>query len=156
MELSHNSILLEKKTILKGKSDAKRKILIVDDDPDIVEAMRLVLESQNFEVHTAINGTECLRKIKETNPDLTILDVMMDELTEGFHVARRLKNAAPNSEYAPFSKIPILILTSLTKRGYINFSNEKDKEAMPVDAFLEKPVPPEILIENVRSLLNII
>jgi PleD family two-component response regulator len=61
MELSHNSILLEKKTILKGKSDAKRKVLIVDDDPDIVEAMRLVLESQNFEVHNAINGTECLR-----------------------------------------------------------------------------------------------
>ena len=131
-----------------------KKVLIVDDDPDIVEAMRLVLESQNFEVHKALNGTECLRKVKELNPDLTILDVMMDELTEGFQVACRLKNTDPNSEYAPFSKIPILILTSLTKRGYMNFNNEKDKEAMPVDAFLEKPVPPEILIENVRLLLN--
>jgi len=130
------------------------KILIVYDDPDIVEAMRLVLESQNFEVHNAINGTECLRKVKEINPDLTILDVMMDELTEGFQVAYRLKNAEPGSEYAPFSKTPILILTSLTKRGHMNFNTEKDKESLPVEAFLEKPVPPEILIENVRSLLN--
>ena len=130
-----------------------KKILIIDDDPDMVEAMRLVLESQNFEIHKAINGTEGLRKVKEINPDLTILDVMMDELTEGFQVAFRLKNADPGSEYAPFSKIPILILTSLTKRGHMNFSAEKDKESLPVEAFLEKPVPPEILIENVRSLL---
>jgi CheY-like chemotaxis protein len=131
-----------------------KKILIVDDDPDIVEAMRMVLEVQNLEVHSAINGTEGLRKVKELNPDLTILDVMMDELTEGFQVACRLKNAEPGSEYAPFSKTPILMLTSLTKRGYMNFNPEKDKESLPVEVFLEKPVPPEILIENVRLLLN--
>jgi CheY-like chemotaxis protein len=142
------------KPITKERGTAMKKVLIVDDDPDIVEAMRLVLESQNFEVHKALNGTECLRKVKELNPDLTILDVMMDELTEGFQVACRLKNADPNSEYAPFSKIPILILTSLTKRGYMKFNTEKDNEYLPVEAFLEKPVPPEILIENVRLLLN--
>ena len=131
-----------------------KKVLIVDDDRDIVEAMRLVLEVQNLEVHSAINGTECLRKVKEINPDLTILDVMMDELTEGFQVACRLKNAAPGSEYAPFSKTPILMLTSLTKRGYMNFNPEKDKESLPVEVFLEKPVPPELLIEKVQSLLK--
>jgi CheY-like chemotaxis protein len=131
-----------------------KKILIVDDDPDIVEAMRMVLEVQNFEVHSAINGTEGLRKVKEINPDLTILDVMMDQLTEGFQVAYRLKNAPPGSEYAPFSKIPILMLTSLGKRAYMNFNPEKDKESLPVEILLEKPVPAELLIEKVRSLLK--
>jgi CheY-like chemotaxis protein len=92
--------------------------------------------------------------VKEINPNLTILDVMMDELTEGLQVAWRLKNAEPGSEYAPFSKTPILMLTSLTKRGYMNFNAKKGKESLPVEAFLEKPVPPKILIENVRSLLN--
>jgi len=131
-----------------------KKILIVDDDPDIVEAMRMVLEVQNFEVHSAINGTEGLRKVKEINPDLTILDVMMDQLTEGFQVAYRLKNAPPGSEYEPFSKIPILMLTSLGKRAYMNFNPEKDKESLPVEILLEKPVPAELLIEKVRSLLK--
>jgi CheY-like chemotaxis protein len=90
--------------------------------------------------------------VKELNPDLTILDVMMDDLTEGYQVACRLKNAEPGSEYAPFSKTPILMLTSLTKRGYMNFNSEK--ESLPVEVFLEKPVQPELLIEKVQSLLK--
>ncbi len=131
-----------------------KKILIVDDDPDIVEAMRMVLEVQNFEVHSALNGTDGLRMVKEINPDLTILDVMMDQLTEGFQVAYQLKNAGPGSEYAPFSKIPILMLTSIGKRAYLNFSAEKNYESLPVEVFLEKPVPPELLIKQVRTLLR--
>jgi len=142
------------KPITKERGTAMKKVLIVDDDPDIVEAMRMVLEVQNLEVHSAINGTEGLRKVKEINPDLTILDVMMDELTEGLQVAWRLKNAEPGSEYAPFSKTPILMLTSLTKRGYMDFNPEKDKESLPAEVFLEKPVPPELLIEKVQSLLK--
>ncbi len=131
-----------------------KKILIVDDDPDIVEAMRMVLEAQNFEVSSAINGTGGLRKIKEVNPDLIILDVMMDQLTEGFQVTYTLKNAAPGSEYAPFSKIPILMLTAISKETHMKFNPDKDNEFLPVDAFLEKPVQPKILIEKVRKLLN--
>ena len=140
------------KHITEERGKTMKKILIVDDDPDIVEAMRMVLEVQNFEVHSAMNGTEGLRKVKEINPDLTILDVMMDELTEGFHVASQLKNAEPGSEYAPFSKTPILMLT---KRGYMNFNPKKDNESLPVEVFMEKPVLPELLIEKVRSLLNL-
>ena len=72
------------KTLTKERGKAMKKILIVDDDPDIVEAMRMVLEAQNFEVHSAVNGTDGLKKVKAVNPDLIILDVMMDQLTEGF------------------------------------------------------------------------
>jgi CheY-like chemotaxis protein len=131
-----------------------KKILVVDDDPDIVEAMRMVLEAQNFEVHSAINGTEGLRKVKEVNPDLIILDVMMDQLTEGFQVTYTLKNAASGSEYAPFAHIPILMLTAIGKETHMKFNPETDNEFLPVQAFLEKPVQPKMLIEKVKTLLN--
>jgi CheY-like chemotaxis protein len=131
-----------------------KKILVIDDDPDIVEAMRMVLEAQNFEVHSANNGTEGLRKVKEVNPDLIILDVMMDQLTEGFQVTYALKNATPGSEYAAFAKIPILMLTAIGKETHMKFNPETDNEFLPVQAFLEKPVQPKMLIEKVKTLLN--
>jgi CheY-like chemotaxis protein len=131
-----------------------KKILIVDDDPDIVEAMRMVLEAQNFEVLSAINGTDGLKKVKAVNPDLIILDVMMDQLTEGFQVTYSLKNTEPGSEYAPYSKIPILMLTAIGKETHMKFNPETDNEYLPVQAFLEKPVQPKLLIEKVRALLS--
>jgi DNA-binding response OmpR family regulator len=130
-----------------------KKILIIDDDPDIVEAMKMVLEAQDFEVHSALNGTEGLSKVKQVHPDLIILDVMMDQLTEGFQVSYTLKNAAPGSEYGPFVKTPILMVTAVGKEMHMKFSPETDGAYLPVDAFLEKPVQPKMLIEKVKTLL---
>jgi CheY-like chemotaxis protein len=130
-----------------------KKILIIDDDPDIVEAMKMVLEAQDFEVHSALNGTEGLSKVKQVQPDLIILDVMMDELTEGFQVSYTLKNAAPGSEYGPFAKIPILMVTGVGREMHMKFSPETDGAYLPVEAFLEKPVQPKMLIEKVKALL---
>jgi CheY-like chemotaxis protein len=131
-----------------------KKILIIDDDPDIVEAMKMVLEAQDFEVHSALNGTEGLSKVKQVHPDLIILDVMMDQLTEGFQVSYTLKNAAHGSEYAPFTNIPILMVTAVGKEMHMKFSPETDGAYLPVEAFLEKPVQPKMLIEKVKALLN--
>jgi len=130
-----------------------KKILIIDDDPDIVEAMKMVLEAQDFEVHSALNGTEGLSRVKQVHPDLIILDVMMDQLTEGFQVSYTLKNAAPGSEYGPFAKIPILMVTAVGKEMHMKFSPETDGAYLPVEAFLEKPVQPKMLIEKVKALL---
>ena len=130
-----------------------KKILVIDDDPDIVEAMRMVLEAQDFEVHSAINGTEGLSKVKQVRPDLIILDVMMDQLTEGFQVSYALKNASPDSEYGPFAKIPILMMTAIGREMHMKFSPESDGAYLPVQAFLEKPVQPKLLIEKVKMLL---
>jgi CheY-like chemotaxis protein len=116
--------------------------------------MRMVLEAQNYEVHSAINGTDGLKKVKAVNPDLIILDVMMDQLTEGFQVTYSLKNAEPGSEYAPYAKIPILMLTAIGKETHMKFNPETDNEYLPVQAFLEKPVQPKLLIEKVRALLG--
>jgi len=141
---------------LSGKrGEAMKKILVIDDDPDIVEAIRIVLEAQHFEVHSASNGTEGLSRVKEINPDLIVLDVMMDKLTEGFQVSYTLKSTAAGSEYAAYAKTPILMLTAIGKETHMKFSPETDGAYLPVEAFLEKPVRPALLIETVKRLLAV-
>ena len=130
------------------------KILVVDDDPDIVEALRMTLESNHYIVHTAANGTEGLRLVKSVNPDLIILDVMMDTITEGFQVTYQLRNPDPKSEYAPYSKIPILMLTAIVGKKGMNFSSQKDGDFLPVDDFVEKPIRPQVLLDKVNKLLH--
>ncbi|MGB9699466.1 MAG: response regulator transcription factor [Thermodesulfobacteriota bacterium] len=129
------------------------KILIVDDDPDIVEALKMTLEANNYKVFTAANGTEGLKQVKAVNPDLIILDVMMDTITEGFQVSYQLRNPDPNSEYAPYSKIPILILTAIVEKKRMKFSPQADGDFLPVDDFVEKPIRPQALLEKVKKLL---
>jgi len=130
------------------------KILIVDDDPDIVEALKMTLEAHHYIVYTAANGTEGLRQVKVVNPDLIILDVMMDTITEGFQVTYQLRNPDPKSEYAPYSKIPILMLTAIVEKKHMKFSTKTDGDFLPVDDFVEKPIRPQVLLEKLKKMLN--
>jgi len=130
------------------------KILIVDDDPDIVEALKMTLEAHHYIVYTAANGTEGLRQVKAVNPDLIILDVMMDTITEGFQVTYQLRNPDPKSEYAPYSKIPILMLTAIVEKKHMKFSTKTDGDFLPVDDFVEKPIRPQVLLEKLKKMLN--
>ena len=129
------------------------KILIVDDDPDIVEALKITLEANGYKVETAFNGTEGLRKVRAVNPNLIILDVMMDSITEGFQVSYQLRNPDPKSEYAPYAKIPILMLTSIAEKKNMKFSPQADGDFLPVNAFVEKPIRPQMLLDKVKELL---
>jgi CheY-like chemotaxis protein len=137
----------------KVKDMRKAKIVTIDDDPDIIEVLRITLEANNYEVHAASNGAEGLRVIKRVRPDLIILDVMMDTVTEGFHVSYELRDQDPKSEYREFSKIPIIMLTSISQKMRMKFSPEKDGEYLPVDEFVEKPIRVESLLEKVKKLL---
>jgi CheY-like chemotaxis protein len=131
---------------------ANEKILIIDDDDDLVLAMRLPLEAAGYKVSRAANGEEGLKKVKEIKPDLIILDVMMDSTTAGFQVSLALRSPDPKSEYAAYSKIPILMLTAIHTTTPMRFG--PDKEYLPVDAFLEKPIEPAKLLEQVRKHLK--
>jgi CheY-like chemotaxis protein len=128
------------------------KVLIIDDDPDIVEAVRLILESSGHTVEEARDGASGLRKVKEFGPDLIILDVMMESDSAGFHVAYQLRSQDPESEYAAYSKVPILMLTAIGKQRGMAFSPETDQEFLPVDEFVEKPIQPADLLEKVARL----
>jgi CheY-like chemotaxis protein len=130
------------------------KILIVDDDPDIVEALKMTLEAHHYQVYTAANGTEGLRQVKAVTPDLIILDVMMDSITEGFQVSYQLRNPDPKSEYTPYSKIPILMLTAIVEKKHMKFSTKTDGDFLPVDDFVEKPIRSQVLLEKIKKMLN--
>jgi CheY-like chemotaxis protein len=131
---------------------ANEKILIIDDDDDLVLAMRLPLEAAGYQVARAANGDEGLKKVKEVHPDLIILDVMMDTTTAGFQVSLALRSPDPKSEYLAYSHIPILMLTAIHQTTSLRFG--PDKDYLPVDAFIEKPIEPNKLIEQVRTHLK--
>ena len=125
------------------------KILIVDDDPDITEAMTVVLENKGYEVRSALDSDQGLDRLKETRPDLIILDVMMRTSQEGFEFAREIK------QNAQFKDIPILMLTAVKQKKGLDFEPAAGDEAwLPVQAFLDKPVKPDLLIEKVQDLLS--
>ena len=130
---------------------ANEKILVIDDDPDLVEVIRLILENSGYQIFSAINGAQGLQQVKEINPDLIILDVMMDYTTEGFQVSLALRSPDPESEYAAYSDIPILMLTAIHSTTPLRFTPEEDY--LPVDDFVEKPLEPADLLAKVETLL---
>jgi CheY-like chemotaxis protein len=127
------------------------KILVIEDDPDMVLAARMCLEDVGHEVFEASSGGEGLRMLVEVVPDLIILDVMMDTTTEGFELALRLRRPDPASPLAAYSHIPILVLTALHSTTDLRFG--PDEDYLPVDAFIDKPIDPNDLVGKVETLL---
>ena len=125
----------------------KKTILIIDDDIDLVEIIRVTLENENYEVIDAQNGDRGVAMARDRNPDLILLDVMMSKVDEGFQVAYELRGDATTKD------IPILMLTAVVDQSGFDFNPEKDAEFLPVDEFLEKPVSPRQLVDMVRKHL---
>lgn len=128
------------------------KILVIDDDPDIITAARLALEAEGHTVREASNGTKGLERIKEESPDLIILDVMMDTHTEGFQLALKLRNPDPASPLKAYSDIPILMLTAVHNTTALRA--EPDIDYLPVELFVDKPIDPDDLARKVRWILD--
>ncbi len=129
--------------------EKKARVLIIDDDPDIVEAMKVVLESKLYQVAVAKSGTEGLNKVRLAKPDLVILDVMMESADKGFDVARELKKDKD------CKGIPILMLTAIKEKTGLDFKNEAgDKDWLPVDDYCDKPLNPQELLAKVELLLK--
>lgn len=130
---------------------ANEKVLVIDDDPDLVEVVRLVLEASGYQVFSAINGTRGLEMVKEIDPDIIILDVMMDYTTEGFQVTLALRSPDPASEFVGYRDTPILMLTAIHSTTSLRFTPEEDY--LPVDDLVEKPIEPGDLVAKVKALL---
>ena len=122
------------------------KILCIDDDKDILDTCEVILEGQGHTVETATNGTDGFEKASRLQPDLIILDVMMDDSTEGFHTACKFRRTEA------LKYVPILMLTSINETSPQKFG-VKDGEFLPVDAFMEKPVKPKEFVARVQELL---
>jgi len=120
------------------------KILLVDDDPDVVDACRLFLEREGHTVAAAYNRGEGMRAVTVENPDLLVLDVIMEQPDDGIAMAQDLRRQG-------FAK-PILMLTSIGKVTGLTYG--RDSDLVPVDAFVEKPVDPAVLVAKVAALLS--
>jgi CheY-like chemotaxis protein len=127
---------------------AKRTVIVIDDDPDVLEATKVILEGAGFAVVTAPTGPEGVSRIREGGIDCIILDVMMAKDTEGFHVAQDLKADVKTA------RIPIIMLTSVSKKTGFEFSPATDKDFLPVELFLEKPVDPKRLVQAVTGAIK--
>ncbi len=128
------------------------RILIIDDDPDMVLATRLCLESAGHQVDDAGDSEEGLKKLKSSPPDLIVLDVMMDTATAGFQLALKLRGPNPEPGLARYAKIPILMLTAIHTTTPLRFG--PDKDYLPVDDFVDKPFEPDDLLKKVEALLK--
>jgi len=125
------------------------KILIVDDDPDILEALAMILESQGYQVVTATDGVEGLANLKAEKPDLMILDLLMPKM-DGFAVCKELQDP----RWSKYRDIPILILTSVREEASRRRYELETGLEFDVDDYIEKPVPPNILIQRVGNLIK--
>ena len=123
------------------------KVLLIDDDPDFVEATRIVLESKPYEVIVAYDGDDGLRKAREESPDLIILDVIMP-VKDGFSTAEQLKKDAG------LKNIPIIMLTSYAEKGSGSSIAMSGGLAMETEDYIDKPVTPEELLKKVEKYLK--
>ncbi|RLD83324.1 MAG: response regulator [Bacteroidetes bacterium] len=126
-----------------------KKILIVDDDIDIINVLKAVLENDDYVVVTAYSKKEGLEKLKTEKPDLAILDVIMETNQAGFELAREIK------QQAGFEKLPLLMLTSIGDVTGVNFKAAmSDPEWLPADSYIEKPIDPDELLEEIKALFE--
>ena len=117
------------------------RILIIDDDPDIVEAMRVVLESKDYKVVSAKSGAEGLKKIKLEKPDLVILDVMMERGIDGIETYRRIRALRP-------------LQRAIMLSGSAHPDQVKSLRLLGVESYLIKPVTLPLLAHAIRAELD--
>ncbi len=123
-----------------------KTVLLVDDDADFVAVTRALLEERGYSVRVAFSGTQCREEVAARRPDLIILDMVMEDPSDGFTISRELRNSAYTRS------IPVLMITGASSAA--PFRIEPDSTWLPVDALLEKPVDPGVLLAEVERALE--
>ncbi len=136
--------------------DRRRSVLVVDDDPDIVESIKLVLNANSFQVSTSENTEDGLARARSEKPDLILLDVMIPQGTEGFEFVWDLRADRDPT----VKKIPIILLTALHDTTELRFYPDQSDttyaagEYLPVQGFIDKPIEPRSLVEKINKALQ--
>jgi CheY-like chemotaxis protein len=127
----------------------KNKILLIDDDVDIIASLKAILTKQGYDIITAPNGKIGYQKLTEEKPDFLILDVMMDNDLEGYNLLHTIKK---NPE---FRKMPIIMLTGMSNALGVNLMDGvEDEEMFPNVRFQDKPVDPDVLVGMIKEMLQ--
>lgn len=130
----------------------KAKILVIDDDPDFRDAVTPILESALYDVVNASNPEEGKKKIFSEEPDLILLDIMMDSLFDGFSLCHAIKTS---EEYKEFNDIPIIFVSAVKEVTGSRFQFKGEEQGMVgPDDYIDKPVKPDDLLSRIEKLLN--
>jgi CheY-like chemotaxis protein len=128
-----------------------KEILIVDDDPDFVETMEIILQGNGYETRTANDGEEAFKKVKEKKPDIILLDIMMKTKTDGIWVSEKIRSDNKLKD------IPIIMITAVnqdSEMAKFHLGHEEDMEYMPVNVFMEKPIEAKDLLTEIKKLIE--
>ena len=127
------------------------KILVIDDDLDIIDSLKMILESSGYEVAVKTDTDNLVEDIRQTSPDLIILDIIFPEdPNAGFTAARKLHKTEE------VKHVPVLLLSAVNQQSNMSFGfSDADisEDFMPVKGFIEKPVEPSVLLSKVKELL---
>ncbi len=133
------------------------RVLLVDDDADLREVLRIVLEDAGYEVLLAESGPKGMEAVDRERPEILLLDVMMPEGTEGFHVVWNLRNR--DDPY--FRSLPIIILTAIHQQTALRFYPDagdgtyEPGEFLPVQGFVDKPIDPAALLTEMERVMSV-
>jgi len=122
------------------------RILIIDDDPDFVSATRMVLEKEGYQVEEASGGKEGYQQARFSQPDLIILDVMMDSVLDGVSISRKLH------EDSKTKTIPVMMVTSIANTDYAELF--PTDEYIHINVFMSKPIDPSKLTQKINKILS--
>jgi len=122
------------------------KVLMIDDDVDLVEMNKVVLEQKGHQVRAAYSGGEAIEALKAERPDVVVLDVMMETTTAGFEVARHIQDNYPG--------LPTILLTGVHEATGVAYRFTPDETWLPVLEVIDKPFAPAKLAEEIEKILG--
>lgn len=130
----------------------KAKILVIDDDPDFVDAVTPILQAALYDVISAANPAEGKRKILNEKPDLILLDIMMDSLFDGFSLCNDIKTS---KEFEDVRETPIIFISAVKEMTGSRFQFKGEEQGLVgPDDYIDKPVKPDDLIARIEGLLK--
>jgi len=129
----------------------KTKIQLVEDDTDFSSAVTMILEKRGYDCYTAESARTGLRMVNEVNPDLILLDIMLEDRSAGF---RFIQNIRQQQSYEANSHIPIIILSSIKHGMADKMKNRLGTYLLPVEDFIQKPVKPDMLIDRIQKVIQ--
>ncbi|UCG66913.1 MAG: response regulator [Deltaproteobacteria bacterium] len=127
--------------------EKKTKVLVVDDEPDVVEMLKMVLENASYEVVSAFDGRRGIEKAKKEKPDVIVLDLMMPEM-DGFEACKAMKHDPE------LKRVPILVLTAIGQHiSHTKYARDLGL-GLESDDYIDKPVDPTVLLKRIATLLR--
>lgn len=133
-------------------SNSRAKILVIDDDPDYLKVVSLILKSGPYNVVTANNPQEGRKKLFTEKPDLILLDIMMDSLFDGFSLCHDIKTS---QEYEKFRDVPIIFVSAVKEKTGSRFAFDTSEQGLQgPDDYIDKPVQHDDLFARIEKLLE--